>query len=168
MKHKTIKLLTIMLLFVCMVSVFTGCKDDDFYQPTIDQIDELIINEENEPLINGATKVVVTSSLVDINSYSNSMSDWQIYFERNNIDSTNFKTMEIYKCTGYFLQDSSYMTDDYYVYIFKFSNCGSASDCKEKLNRYDNFSSKQYGNLVIYAHNLVAGHTFALVDTIKE
>ena len=96
MKNKTLKLLTLMLLFVCMVSVFTGCKEE-FYQPTIDQIDALIINEDNEPLISGATKVVVASAIVDINSYNSTMSDWQIYFERNNIDSTNFRTMEKYK-----------------------------------------------------------------------
>lgn len=167
MKNKTLKLLTLMLLFVCMVSVFTGCKEE-FYQPTIDQIDALIINEDNEPLINGATKVVVASAIMDINSYNSTMSDWQIYFERNNIDSTNFRTMEKYKCTGYFLQDSSYMTDDYYVYIYKFSDCDSALNCKDRLNRYENYSIKQYGNLVVYADNLVAGHTFALIDTIGE
>lgn len=166
MKNKTMKILTLMLLFVCMVSVFVGCKEE-FYQPTIAQIDALITDENNEPLINGATKVVVTSSIVDINSYNSTMLDWEIFFERNDIDSTNFRTMEKYKCTGYFLQDSSYMTDDYYVFVFKFTDNDSAENCKSKLNRYDNYSIKQYGNLVVYADNLVAGHTFALVETIK-
>ncbi len=167
MKNKTIKLLTIMLLFVCMVSVFTGCKDE-FCQPTIDQIDSLIIDEDNEPAINGATKVIVSSTIVDTNSYNSTMSEWQIYFERNDIDTTNFRTMEKYRCTGYFLQNSSYMTNDYYVYIYKFSDSDSANNCKNQLDRYDNYSVKQYGNIVVYADNLVAGHTFALIDTIGK
>lgn len=167
MKNKTIKILTMMLMFVCIVSVFIGCKNEEYYQPTMLQIEKLLLNEENEPLVKDATRVVVENILYDNNAIEDNMLNWQRYFERSNIDSTNFMAMDKYKCIGYFLQSNSYVTEDYYIYIFKFSNCEDAANCKEMLNRYENYSSKQYGNLVVYAENIVAGHTFALIDTIE-
>ena len=167
MKNKTIKVLTMMIMFMCLATFFMGCKDEEYYQPTMVQIEGLLLNEENEPLIEGATKVVVENILYDSNAVNSNMLEWQRYFERNNIDSTNFNAIDKYKCTGYFLQSNAYVTEDYYIYIFKFSNCEDSANCKEKLNVYDNYSSKQYGNLVVYAENIVAGHTFALIDTIE-
>ena len=168
MKNNALKILTLMLMFACMASCFVGCKDEEYYQPTMLQIESLLLNEENEPLVNGATKVVVENILYDNNAIEYNMLDWQRYFERSNIDTTNFMTLDKYKCTGYFLQSNSYVTEDYYIYIFKFSNCKDAANCIKVLNRYENHSSKQYGNLVVYAENIVAGHTFALIDTIEE
>lgn len=168
MKSRYLKLLTIMILFVCINTFFIGCQDDQFYQPTMAQIETLLLNDDNEPIVNGATKVDVENILYDYNAINSNMLDWQRYFEKNNIDTTYFKTLDIYRCIGYFLQENSYATDDYYIYVFKFSNCESSANCKENINRYDNFSAKQYGNLVVYAENIVAGHTFALIDTIQE
>ena len=168
MKKNTIKILTMMLMFVCMVSFFVGCKDYEYYQPTMSQIHSLLLNEENEPLIDSATKVVVEFLFTDDNIIETHMLSWKRNFERNNIDSTNFMTMDKYKCKGFFLLNNSYVTEDYYIYIFKFSNCEDAANCKEKLNIYENYTAKQYGNLVVYAENIVAGHTFALIDTIEE
>ena len=168
MKNKTIKILTMALIFVCMVSFFVGCKDEEYYQPTMIQIENLLLDEDNEPLVEGATKVDVNNILYDYNVVNTSMAEWQRYFERCNIDTTNFMNIDIYKCTGYFLQSNAYVTEDYYIYVFKFSNCEDSADCKLKLDRYEDYSSKQYGNLVVYAENIVAGHTFALIDTIEE
>lgn len=168
MKNKTIKILTMMLMFVCIVTFFVGCKEEEYYQPNMLEIESLLTNDENEPLVDGATKVDVNNIMYDYNAVDANMAEWQRYFERSNIDTTNFMNIDVYKCTGYFLQSNAYVTEDYYIYIFKFSNCEDSANCKEKLNRYEDYSSKQYGNLVVYAENIIAGHTFALIDTIEE
>ncbi len=167
MSKKLVKVLSIVTVCLCMLTIFTGCKED-FYQPTMQQIQTALENIQTKPAVEGATTVsdfVLTTSDVREMNYDNFI----LLFERKNIVDTNdFTMMDSYYCVGYFETELDYDTERYNMHVFKFSNSESAKDCKDNINLYANFSAKQYGNLVVYSDNKIAGFVFATIDTIKD
>lgn len=188
MKNKLIKIACICLMLVSLSVIFAGCKDNKG-QITIAQIEEVLINAK-KPTFAGASSVnnlieVKNLNTSDLEIYANDCIRWQMNFEDNNIDSSNFMSMSKLRYNVYYNQaDVRY----YYIYIFKFAESDEAEDCYKKLKKlnilenddykntadYSNgayknykYKAKQYGNLVVYVYDEMANYIFGLINNIK-
>ena len=171
MKNRFIEVICVCLIAVFFSFAFIGCSDNDcdnYKQLTMVQIETVLKNEGNVPFVEGAASVsAIEDLMVDSSTISIQILEWQRKFERNNIDTTNFMTLDRYRYTGYFLAEEGYMTKNYLVHIFKFSDIDSATNCYENLNFVSGSSYKQYGNLVVLVDNTVSNYVFNLIDNIE-
>lgn len=189
MKNKLIKIACICLMLLSLSIIFTGCGNKG--QITIAQIRQVLINAE-KPTFEGASSVNnlvevknLNGSSEELEIYTDDCIKWQMNFEDNNIDSSDFMSMSKLRYNVYYNQaDVRY----YYIYVFKFTESDDAEDCYKKLNKvnivenddykntadYSNgayknykYKAKQYGNLVVYVYNEIANYIFDLIDDIK-
>ena len=190
MRNKLIKIACICLMLLSLSIIFTGCKESKG-QITIAQIEEVLINAK-KPTFEGASSVNnlvevknLNGSSEELEIYTDDCIKWQMNFEDNNIDSSDFMSMSKLRYNVYYNQaDVRY----YYIYVFKFTESDDAEDCYKKLNKvnivenddykntadYSNgayknykYKAKQYGNLVVYVYNEIANYIFDLIDDIK-
>lgn len=188
MKNKLIKIVCICLMLISISIVFTGCGSKG--QITIAQIEEVLINAE-KPIFDGASSVNNLVEVKNLNTnddlevYANDCIRWQMNFEDNNIDSSDFMSMSKLRYSVYYNQaDVRY----YYIYTFKFAESDDAEACYKKLKKlnivenddykntvdYSNgeyknykYKAKQYGNLVVYVYSEMSNYIFNLIDDIK-
>ena len=157
------KITTVLLCTICLIFPFTfilsGCNEEPHApQITINQIYNSIKNAE-PPIVNEIEPTKIEYNM-SINNY---LLQWQRNFERNNIDTTDFMTMDIYE----YWFNYKY----FYVYIFKFSNINAASNCLENFDftqHHDGkeYTSKQYGNLVVAVSNELSEYIFNIINNI--
>ena len=146
------------LMLPCAV-IFSGCNAK---QITMQEISSTLKDAE-PPVVEGLMPLSYSGVFFSESTFVG----WQRNFERNNIDTTEFMTMDYFY---YYETNDIYSREELYCYVFKFKSSESAVNCENNFNFTDNlgisFTAKTYGNLVVACQSEVAEYVFDIVDNI--
>jgi len=158
MKKRIFSILLCVCLMLSSCILFAACKEETppVGQITMQQIED-VMNASELPTVEND----VLKRIVYFKENSENLLRWLNNFERQNVDSTEFMAMD------YFCYENEAYKFVYRTYIFKFTTVESATNCYTNYEFEEEYSKKQYGNLIVVADNKVSDYVFAIIDGIQ-
>ena len=153
MKKNVFKLMIVIMLFCCFT---VGCKKEEkpYVQITINEIEEAL----SENIKDVSLEFNNASFAYSTDGHETIRNRYVLYMERQNIDTANLMAVDIINLSG------STSTG---IYIFKFSDIESSTNCFRNYDCEDNYKIQQYGNLIVMAHKDYAINIYRVINKIK-
>ena len=155
------KILLCLMLMGFSFAFMSGCKKEEepevILQITLKEI--LSVLEDNQNIeLDERVYVYMGSAISDVDSREAELITWRANFERQNVDSREFMSVEKIRY--------SYNSTYHYARLFKFATDTSAAQCANNYDVGEAYSIKQYGNIVVIVDSSVANVVLELIDSI--